>query len=1417
MTALPRKLLKQPQDALVPAGTRQQAEAIQPQAYDQSFLINDDIDVYNSSDSHGYDTSSPTPSNPRNNSGGFQQMLGRRISQPPSYCIPEHQMRTENNKAGYAYMHGVGPRSTPSAPQSGARDSDPRNAHRLRLRPVSDLPDIYRGIFKFGVFNAVQSKCFNAIMHTKENMVVSAPTGSGKTVLFELALIEMLTASSHQPSYKSVYVAPTKALCSERMRDWTAKFEPLGCEMTGDTVATGKSAWNAARSAKLIITTVKALSISGEQDHGEFLSEIKLFLVDEVHILNESRGSTLEVVVSRMKARGLDIRFVLVSATVPNIRDIANWIGNPSINPEASATVFEFGEEYRPCKITRHVYGYPRKNQNDFQFARTLDFKLYSVLQQHSCGKPILIFCNTRKGVLTTAEQLLKEYEQAVAGRQNVPWTQPKQLSRTFHDKRLEKLAKAGVGVHHAGLSLDDRRHIESLFLEGSLRVVTATSTLAVGVNLPAHTVVIKGVKLYQNNAWQEYSDLDVVQMIGRAGRPQFDKEGVAIILCEQDLEYKYRNLAQGKTILESSLHQNLSEHINSEIGIGTINNIQTAKKWLRKSFLRQRIQKNPGHYNIGKFAGQTWEEKLDDMVLQSIKKLKESELVAIEGEEEIAELSVTEYGEIMSKYYVRQTTMGSILKLPERSSAREILEIISGVEELGDVRLRGGDKQVYNKMRDHPGIRYKIKKVEKASDKAFLLIQAVLGGISLSAPEYKTSDSQPTLDALLIFRHTARIARVVVEVAIVKKNGAQLKHGLELLRCLTAKAWEDRPVVLKQIESIGEKSLKVLAEHGITSLQALRKQAPARIEMLLNRRQPFGHEVLAFVQTLPQYDLSIKVDDITSYNAKKPVSVELTIECRILETLAGKANQKQRTRSPGMTSILTTTSDLKFIDFRRISTKALQDSRSFSVIAELSKPSQSVCVLISSENFAGLTVTQTYKPSISSREYPTVDTQPKTSEELLLDGLEDDPDFWNNNLDEDSNTETKINAIDSSDTRAPSKISGSTGSSFLLSDALDETLVGISYEHKKLSNGNFSCNHNCKDKAKCRHLCCREGTAKPSTMSKKQLDEVKKGEKYSTASEPRKKTASKIEIKDDARLGQLESLHKRVGVNDSLRLPEGRRIKLDDNKFKSSHKPKQNKLIDFDMDFADIRNEGDIEFESVDDMPNSKELLAATQRNSQAKNRQSSEAGYSDSELDAIMLTVDTEIASISKAGAEKKSQYPSHQNDDDAKISNKRGIQHINNTQNSTPTTIFSEPAAKKFKIDSDQQTPSDDGPLFLHNSFSSQRKPENSDADLSDDFHDEDNFSLDETLFKIIPSDKASSNVQTADSRISPINDTFIHSHKQGPLEECSMDMTRVEHNRGDRCDKVGEDDWAELLDWLENSGSVKIVESVETDNS
>ena len=119
------------------------------------------------------------------------------------------------------------------------------------------VADLYRSVFKFGVFNAVQSTCFDTIYHSSVNVVVSAPTGAGKTVLFELAMLRLFSDPVNTSS-KVVYMAPTKSLCSERARDWKIKFGRLGLgwdvvELTGDSSVGGSL--RDVGEARIIVTT----------------------------------------------------------------------------------------------------------------------------------------------------------------------------------------------------------------------------------------------------------------------------------------------------------------------------------------------------------------------------------------------------------------------------------------------------------------------------------------------------------------------------------------------------------------------------------------------------------------------------------------------------------------------------------------------------------------------------------------------------------------------------------------------------------------------------------------------------------------------------------------------------------------------------------------------------------------------------------------------------------------------------------------------------------------------------------------------------------------------------------------------------------------------------------------------------------
>ena len=173
-------------------------------------------------------------------------------------------------------------------------------------------------------------------------MVISAPTGSGKTVIFELAIIRLFLKFKDLCSggdYKIIYIAPVKALCAERLLDWSQKFNKVGlkcCELTGDSDINDV---NQLVDQKLIVTTPEKWdSITRRwRDTPDFFQSVRLVMIDEVHLLGEdNRGPTLEAVISRTKtiynhmdseSTHFGIRYIAVSATIPNIQDLATWLG----------------------------------------------------------------------------------------------------------------------------------------------------------------------------------------------------------------------------------------------------------------------------------------------------------------------------------------------------------------------------------------------------------------------------------------------------------------------------------------------------------------------------------------------------------------------------------------------------------------------------------------------------------------------------------------------------------------------------------------------------------------------------------------------------------------------------------------------------------------------------------------------------------------------------------------------------------------------------------------------------------------------------------------------------------------------------------------------------------------------------------
>uniref|UniRef100_A0A0E0K2G5 DNA 3'-5' helicase n=1 Tax=Oryza punctata TaxID=4537 RepID=A0A0E0K2G5_ORYPU len=683
------------------------------------------------------------------------------------------------------------------------------------LRSVPDLPPPFRSVFGFRYFNSLQSECFPACFLSDVNMVISAPTGSGKTVLFELCILRLLSRflSSEwrfnliKGTLKTIYIAPMKALVQEKLRDWNTKLGSLGInclEMTGDNEFYNIKSIH---DADLILTTPEkfdSVSRHGIRDGGlGFFSDIALVLIDEVHLLNDPRGASLEAIVSRIKmlsrlgtmksAPLANVRFIAVSATIPNIEDIAEWLAVPSEG------IKRFGEEMRPVKLTTKVFGYAPA-RNDFLFERRLQSFIFDILMQHSRGKSALVFCSTRKGAQEAAQCLSQTASSLGYSNPFMKSMQQyehlKEAALTCSDKQLQACIVHGVGYHNGGLCLKDRSVVEGLFLKGDIQILCTTNTLAHGINLPAHTVVINNK---EKGLYVEYERSMVLQMCGRAGRPPFDDTGTIIIMTRRETVHLYENLLNGCEMVESQLLLCAVEHINAEI-------VQLT---------------NPQHYGIKKeIPRELLEKQLKDICVEKIHELGEYGLIWTD-----------EDGFLLKP-------LGIQLRRNEKKPLNDINADKEGRLRFHVVGANGKRK----------------KRIQTREEKIFILANDCLTGDPL------VHDLSLNQEMNSICSNGCRVAKCMREYFIYKKNYRSAISSMLLAKCLHQKLWESSPFLLKQLPGIGIVTAKALKTAGIDSFESLATADARKIESITGRNYPFGDNIKSSLPSVgPRIDINIE------------------------------------------------------------------------------------------------------------------------------------------------------------------------------------------------------------------------------------------------------------------------------------------------------------------------------------------------------------------------------------------------------------------------------------------------------------------------------------------------------------------------------------------------------------------------------
>lgn len=655
-----------------------------------------------------------------------------------------------------------------------------------------------------------------------KNTLICTPTASGKTTVFEMFLLDCIVNKKK----KVVYISPLKALTSEHYLETKTKFEKeLNIKIGISTGDLDSSVKYLERYDVLFLTFEKFDSVVRHSP--EWLKDVGLLTIDEIHEIGGNRGATIEIIITQIKESYKHINILGLSATIGNSKELADWLEAKLIKTN-----------YRPVPLEIGIF-----YNNEIHFEnQTIDLSKYAVKNLNLSSiikdtlekkKQLIVFCNSRKVTMSFAEKyskIIKKYlsedeekKLRIVSREiGEALEQPTNQCLKLFNSTLN-----GSSFHHAGLVSKQRKIIEEAFKKGYLKVIFATPTLAAGINLPAYRVVINTIFRYTDRGMTPIGVNEFMQMGGRAGRPKYDSSGQAICVVnkEADISKVYQTyILSEPSDLESQLSKInlLRVHLLSMILINNIDSFEKLLDYISKTFY---------YFVFGDVI------QIKENILEIIREFVDSEFL----KETETGFEVTRLGVKICYLYIDPLSANNIIT---------DLEIKKNRKEITDIELLF---TIVNTTELKPYTSYK----NEEEDELFTLFESVKNNINFDYEDlyllsklYESkmlSDwiNEETEDKLIekynttpgqlreIVSRTEWMCHCVCEIIKYTSNNLEVLKQYKNLRLRLSYGVRKELVTLVELRNIGRVRARRLFEKGIKSILDIKKDPNKFIEVV--------------------------------------------------------------------------------------------------------------------------------------------------------------------------------------------------------------------------------------------------------------------------------------------------------------------------------------------------------------------------------------------------------------------------------------------------------------------------------------------------------------------------------------------------------------------------------------------------------